>query len=364
MDGDELTATLEDAGLSPYQADAFVTLLELGSASATDVAQASSVPDPRIYDVLRGLEERGYIETYEQDSLHARAHDPADVLADLRSRADRFESAADEIEERWSRPDIEDHRVSIVKRRDTVLTRADELIRAAENQVQIGLTPAQFDELSDALATARESGADVKLCLFPAAGTDAEFPEPAALAECCMEARSRNVPSPFVALVDRSWTCFSPHGDSTNEYGVLVNDRTHAYVFHWYFQSCLWEVHEPLYSARDGDLPITYVDLRRCLRDVEPMLEAGATIEATIRGFETNTGRELTLRGTITDVTYAGISDAAERTPLSQLAGRAGFTLETDDGPVTVGGWGAMLEDVEATRITIESCDQSFRTDE
>ncbi|SEP79302.1 TrmB family transcriptional regulator [Natrinema salaciae] len=358
MDGDELTEILEDAGLSPYQSDAYVTLLGLGSASATDIAQASDVPDPRIYDVLRGLEEAGYIETYEQDSLHARAHDPANVLADLRSRATRFETAANEIEDRWSRPDLEEHKVSIVKRLDTVLARADELIRSATNQVQIGLTPAQFDELSDALTAAHESGVDVKICLFPLTTTETDVPSRESLADACTEARYRNLPSPFVALVDRSWTCFSPHGQSTNEYGVIVNDRTHTYVFHWYFLTCLWEIHDTIYSARGDDPPITYVDLRQCLRDVEPLLEDGATIEATVYGFETDTGREVTRRGTITDLTYTGHSTVdGQQTALFHLAGKASLTLATDDGTYTVGGWGAMLEDYEATRITIESID-------
>ncbi|WP_121741111.1 TrmB family transcriptional regulator [Natronorubrum halophilum] len=356
MDGEELTETLEDAGLSPYQADAFVTLLGLGSASATDIAQASSVPDPRIYDVLRGLEEQGYIETYEQDSLHARAHDPTDVLRNLRSRADRFEAAAGEIEDRWSRPDLEEHKVSIVKRLDTVLARADELIREAGNQVQIGLTPAQFEDLSDALATALENGVDVKVCLFPEIGTESALPSTDALARACTEARYRDLSSPFLALIDRSWTCFSPHGDSTNEYGVIVNDRTLAYVFHWYYLTCLWEIHETIYSDRRDEPPITYVDLRQCLRDVEPLLEDGVTIEATVVGFETDTGREVTKRGTITDLTYAGVSASDERTtPLPQLAGEASITLEVGGERYTIGGWGAMLEDLEAVRITIES---------
>lgn len=358
MDSDELVDTLEDAGLSPYQADAFVSLLELGSASATDVASASSVPDPRIYDVLRDLEEQGYIETYEQDSLHARAHDPAEVLADLRSRADRFEMAADEIEDRWERPDIEDHRVSIVKRLDTVLAQTDELIRSATNQVQIGLTPVQFEELSDALATALENDVDVKVCLVPPTATDDAFEPPTddALARTCTEARYRDLPSPFVALVDRSWTCFAPHGESTNEFGVIVNDRTHAYVFHWYYLTCMWEVQETIYSAGSNEPPITYVDLRQCLRDVLPLLESGRTIVATVRGFATNTGRKVTRRGTITDVTYAGVDSSDEQAkPLAQLAGRASLALETEEGTVSLGGWGAMIEDIEATRITIES---------
>ena len=50
------------------------------------------VPRPRIYDVLRSLTDREYVETYEQDTLRARAHSPADVVDDLRGRADRFES--------------------------------------------------------------------------------------------------------------------------------------------------------------------------------------------------------------------------------------------------------------------------------
>ncbi len=356
MDSDELTEILEDAGLSPYQADAFVTLLELGSAPATDVAGASSVPDPRIYDVLRALEEQEYIETYDQGSLHARAHDPADVLADLRTRANRFETAASEIEDRWSRPDIEEHKVSIVKRLDTVLAQADELIRSATNQVQIGLTPAQFGDLSAALETAIENGADVKLCLFPALGGDLELPTDDMLTKTCTEARYRDIPSPFVALIDRSWTCFSPHGGSTNEYGVIVNDRTHAYVFNWYFQTCLWEVHETMYSARSNDPPVTYVDLRQCLREVVPLLEDGRRVDATIQGFATDTGREITQHGTIVDASYAGISPDDDRaTPLSQLAGEASLTLATDEETYTVGGWGAMIEDFEATRITIES---------
>ena len=355
MDADELIATLEDAGLSPYQADAYVTLLEHGSAPATDVAKASSVPDPRIYDVLRDLERKGYIETYEQDSLHARAHSPADVLEDLRSRASRFETAAEEIEDRWSRPELESHNVSIVKRFETVLARARELIRSAERQVQVGLTPAQFDELADALEVARRNGVNVRLSLFPEGSEEPPLPSTDALAATCTEARYREVPSPFVALVDRSWTCFAPHGDSANEYGVVVNDRTHAYVFNWYFLTCLWEVHEPIYSDRREEPPITYVDFRRCLREVESLLEEGATVEATVFGVDTSSGHDVTVSGRVDDVTYAGGSTTDGMTPLSHLAGQATIFLETDDGRVSVGGWGAMLEDIEATQLVVEA---------
>ena len=72
MNVDELITTLQNAGFAPYQAQAYVALLELGSASAQEIATASDVPGPRIYDVLHSLEEDGYITTYEQDPLRPR----------------------------------------------------------------------------------------------------------------------------------------------------------------------------------------------------------------------------------------------------------------------------------------------------
>jgi sugar-specific transcriptional regulator TrmB len=71
----------------------YVTLLALCAAPVTEVAEASDVPDPRIYDVLRDLADAGYIETHEQDLLYARAVSPEEVLDDLRTRADRFSAA-------------------------------------------------------------------------------------------------------------------------------------------------------------------------------------------------------------------------------------------------------------------------------
>uniref|UniRef100_UPI0025FFC940 TrmB family transcriptional regulator sugar-binding domain-containing protein n=1 Tax=Natronococcus sp. TaxID=35747 RepID=UPI0025FFC940 len=299
---------------------------------------------------------RGYVETYEQGSLQARACDPAEVLEDLRSRATRLESAADEIETRWTRPDIEDHAVSIVKRFDTVLARANELVRSAEHQVQIGLTPAQFDALADSLETAREGGADVKVCLFPETADESPLPPTERLAEACTEARYRRIPAPFVALIDRTWTCFAPNRHSANEYGVLVNDRTHAYVFYWYFSTCLWDVYDPVYSARDDRPSATYVDIRECLRRIEPLLEDGRRVDAVVEGFETDTGRETTVSGTITDVTYTGTSGGeGGSVPITQFAGKAAFTLESGNETYSVGGWGAILEDVEAVRIEIDS---------
>jgi sugar-specific transcriptional regulator TrmB len=354
METEELRATLRDAGLSQYQAAAYTALIELGAASATELADACSVPTARIYDVLRDLESEGYIETYEQDSLRARAVDPERVLSDLRHRATRLTDAADEIEERWQQPAVESHKVSIVRRFETVRDRATELVAGAENEVQIAVSPAQFREFRPSLSSAVDNGAIVKVCLYTRS-EDESVPGAAEFEGVATEVRHRTLPTPFVALVDRTHTCFAPHADSVNEYGVLVEDFTMSYVFHWYFQTSLWEVWDPIFSARAEDPPLVFSDIRRCVREIEPILDAGATVHATVQGFDVDTGEPVTVAGPVVDLTYIGEEDAGGVPALSQLAAKVSITVEDATGPLTIGGSGAVIEDVEATRITIES---------
>ena len=354
MNEDELVTILQDSGLSPYQAEAYVTLLELGSAPATDVAEASDVPDPRIYDVLRDLEGKGFVETYEQDSLHARAHNPSDVLSELRSQAEQYEAAAEEIEERWNEPAIAQSKVSVVSRFNTVIGQAREYIRNANNQIQLSITAEQFEELRPALVDAVADGVIVKLSLHIPEGDSAD-PD---LEAACTEARLCPLPTPFIVIVDRERVAFAPHSSSLNEYGVLVENRSHAYVFYWFFVTSRWDVWDTLHSERSEEFPRRYINIRYCISDLAPLFEEGATIEATVVGSDIETGEPREVEGTLHDISTTGdFSGAdgplAETLSVADFAGVARFSIDTGDEIVEVGGWGATLEDVEADRITV-----------
>jgi sugar-specific transcriptional regulator TrmB len=352
MNTAELRAALEEAGLSQYQAETYNALLRLGAASATEIADACAVPTARIYDVLRDLESKGYIETYEQDSLHARARDPNEVLSDLRERASLLTDAAEEIEDRWQEPAVDTHKVSIVKRFDTVFDRAAALIEEAENEVQLAATPEQFETLRPSLRRAFDNGAIIKLSMHTV-DDGADMPDTDQFDGVVTEVRRRTLPTPFVALVDRTNACFAPHAHSLNQYGVLVDDYTLTHVFHWYFLTCLWEVWERIYTSRSASLPHDYADIRQCVREIEPLLSDGARIRVVVDGFDTETGEPVSFVGDVTGVEYAGATASDGAPALSQLAGQASLTVVADGRAYSVGGWGAVIEDVEATRITV-----------
>lgn len=352
MDTEELTATLEEAGLSPYQADAYVALLSLGAASAGELAEASGVPRPRIYDVLRDLEADGYVTTYERDRLYARAVAPND-LGPLRERVARLESALDEIETRYRTPETGESEVTLVSQFGTVFGQARQDVDDAERHVQAVLTTAQFTELRDALAAAYERGLSVRLSLY--VPPDDAVPDPDEFVGVCTEVRRLEFPKPFLVLTDRRRVSFSPKGQSAEEYGVIVDDRATEAVFHWYFLTSCWEVYDSIHADPRDTYPLAFVEIVDAVRHVEQLVHEDVTVHVRVEGYSVATGRQRTLSGTVVDVDYVGhAGDGADVPSLVQLAARATLILDTDDGQFTVGGEGALAEDVSADRIVVE----------
>ena len=254
MDTNELNAVLEEAGLSPYQADAYATLLERGSASASEIASRSDVPQPRIYDVLRALEDKGYVTVYERDRLYAQANDPSEALSGLRTAIDRYESAITEIETRYQTPEIRDGEVTLVQRFRTVFEHARENIGAADEHIQLAITPDQFSTLRPLLQDAHKRGVYIQISLY--SPPDEEFPlERSVFERACTEVRQRDLDGPFLLLTDRQQVCYATHTQLPYEYGVIIDDYTTTYVFHWYYLTRLWEVYDVIYSDRSEQPP-------------------------------------------------------------------------------------------------------------
>ncbi|MFB9807102.1 TrmB family transcriptional regulator [Haladaptatus pallidirubidus] len=353
METGELISVLKDAGLSPYQARAYVTLLELGAASASEIATASGVPGPRIYDVLRDLEDDGYVVTYEQDQLYARAPDPADALGSLRNRVGRFESGIEEIESRWQQPETHDHEITIVRRFTTIFEQARRDIRDAEHHVLMSLTPVQFQKLRPTLREAYERGVYTSVVIHPR--PDEEFSlDTEDFEGICTEAR-RTVScwgKPFAALIDHQKVGFALYIGSADEYGILVDDPLHEFVF-WFYLAGLAEIAEPLHQD-STQLPIVFGEIRDCIRMVEPLLRDDATVIAQIHGRWTHTKRACEFSGQLIDIQYAGEPATDGPASVFHLIGQATLVIETDDEHYTIGGHGATLEDIEVDRVIIE----------
>ena len=72
---------LKGLGLTMYEAQAYVTLTSLISATATEISEKSQIPRSKIYDVLKKLYEKEYIEIEDGRPLTYNVKSPVEVLS-------------------------------------------------------------------------------------------------------------------------------------------------------------------------------------------------------------------------------------------------------------------------------------------
>ena len=361
METEKLREALQSAGVTQYEAEAYIAVLERGSAAATEVADASGVPQARVYDVLRNLADKGYIETYQEGTLQARANDPAVVTEDLGSYAQTITNAADEIEQRYTKPDVEDSKISVVTQPQTVYDRARSWIADADREIEVAATPSQFRQLEDALADAEERGVVVKLTLSPEWSDDSENSDGIddaieTIAGTVTEARHRDMHTPFLVIIDRNYACFAPESSlpTTSQYGVFVSDYSLSRVFYWFFQTALWDTWDIVYSSRADSVPAVYSNIRECLRHIKPEYEDGKRVVLTVVGHDVDSGDPIELTGEVTNLVYADYDIGEETPPLESMVEEARIDLAVDGEDYEIGGWGAYLEDIEGERFVVE----------
>lgn len=334
METDRLRQALEEAGLTGQQADAYLALLEAGQSPVIDLARRSSVSSSRIYDVVRGLEGMGFVETIERDRLFARPRDPVGVLERLRSKSETLADAADEIEERWERPDPRESRIGVRKHQESVIRGAGEAITNAEVSVELAATPEQVRRLRPEIEAAAERGVLLLLSVYDVGLEEVPIPEGV------LEVSRNPIPGPFLATVDRRYAFFSPNVHGDEPYGITIGDEILTFVLHWFFLTSQWGGQETVYS--NPDHPPTYVSIEGFVRDAATMLAEGATMRLRTVGYDTETGD-------LVGVSGYGLDDPS----YTDLAGHLALSIDDGERIHTVGGWGAIVEDVEAQVIRV-----------
>lgn len=85
---DENIQVLKGIGLTMYEAQAYVTLTSLISSTATEISEKSGIPRSKIYDVLKGLINKNFIDVEDGRPLTYTVKSPVDILSKEKDRID------------------------------------------------------------------------------------------------------------------------------------------------------------------------------------------------------------------------------------------------------------------------------------
>ncbi|MFP9192129.1 HTH-type sugar sensing transcriptional regulator TrmB [Natronosalvus vescus] len=343
MATDELRSTVERVGdrfnLGEYEIDAYLTVLAHGQLTASEIADRTDIPQPRVYDTVRSLSDRGLVELRESRPMQIVAIDPGDAFDDVQ---DALEEMVDELEARYTAPARETEAVSLVKSRSTILRYLEQIIEQAEYELALSLTPDLLNRFEDQLRAATADNVSVDLIVTPA--SEAPSPEEFEYRSVSTTARARRgITTPVIAVADGNYSIYATQDalrDDQDRYGVIFNRSALGFLVSGFFGTVLWTTAETTLgeNGEGRPYPRTYASIRRCVKD---LMESGGEFYATIEGRDVEQGGPRTVRGRVTDVAFEMTEEVAS------------LTIETADGTVTIGGRVAALEDVEAHEIHI-----------
>lgn len=157
---------LQRLGLTEYAARCYVALLQLGSGTAREVSETTSVPRSRVYDAIGRLEERGLVDTNHASPKVFRPVSRETIARHFQLEYDRTvdqlttQLAAIEPTERQH----EQSGVWTVTGQEAVTDRVLELIEEANEQVvYMSVEELLTDEVIATIAAAEDRGAEVYL---------------------------------------------------------------------------------------------------------------------------------------------------------------------------------------------------------
>jgi len=336
-----LRGLVETLDLGEYHIDAYLAVLEDGDATASELAETAGIPQPRVYDTVRDLSDRGLVELRESRPMRVVAIDPEEAFADL--QADLSE-LVDALERAYTEPTRDTEAVTLVKSRSTILRHAGDAIESAEYELSVSLTPDLLSRFEADLAAAIDRGVSVELVVAPAG--DAPDPGDYDYGAVATTARARRgITTPVMAVADGEYSAYATQSavrDGTDEYGVIFNRSALGFLALGFFGTVVWTTADTL-LADDGEarsFPRQYASIRRCIKDVS---ELGGDAYARIEGRDVLTGERRVVTGRVAS---ARVTDDEEIATL---------TIDDDGERIEIGGRVAAYEDIEAHRIRIDT---------
>lgn len=346
MDDASLADTLQRFGFSDKEVDTYLTILELGEAKASTIAEEAGVSKRYVYSIAEKLSERGFVGVNDHVvPTTIRANPPADVVEALTSDLDDVRPA---LESRFSRATPRSERFEVVKSRVTVLKRISELVSRAETEVTLGIPYHLLDEVADDLRDAVERGVLVILLVAGVEpGTNAR------LSGLASVARAWDQPMPTMLTVDHEAGLVAPAEMITRS-----KSEARAFVFAQEqlgpvivgsFLGNYWPMAAEVYTREPETLPATYDDFRHAVFEATLHVRRGDDVAARVTGRPVYFDDGPTeLDGRIVDVRQGLLVPSTNSFPVENT-----LVVEDDEGTFSVGGDGAFVEDFEADSVEL-----------
>jgi sugar-specific transcriptional regulator TrmB len=358
----EIVEQLQQFGLSEKEIDTYLAILDNGEAKASTIAEETGVSKRYIYSLSEDLEERGFVDVNDHvvpTTIEARP--PEETISRMTSQLKTLGPA---LTDRFTRSDTAAQEFEVIKSRVTVLKRIREYLAEADRELALSIPQSQLGEIEDELRAAADR--DV-LGLLIVNTIDADEPvDTEALEGIASVVRLSDQAMPVLLTVDNELGLFAPLEmllrSNTDNRAIAFTEEQLVPVLVTSFLGNYWALAEEVYVRNPPALPRTFGSFRNAVLAATIYHRDDIAIEATAvvgpaqnpehvtddeADYETITGRVVETVQGLVEPTSSGF--AAEHS----------FVIERDGERITLGGYGAFMEDYEAQEVTLAYADES-----
>ena len=170
--GEEVRKVLREAGLTQYETRAYLSLLERGVLTASEVSEHGSVPYSKVYETLNSLEKKGWIEVEQGRPSRYFPKSPSEAIEATRLRIEDMVSGwkqvvLEDLQPLYERRELrEKPDIWILRGEFSVLAKLQEMLSTTKKELMVA-APAfakNFAETSvPMLARLRDDGVNVQV---------------------------------------------------------------------------------------------------------------------------------------------------------------------------------------------------------
>lgn len=341
---------LSQIGLSEKEIDVYFVVLEHGEATVTQITEAADISTRYVYDLAEQLADRGVVILNDHESpTTIRAIEPKVAIENL---IEELETVESDLEQLFTAPEPTDVEFDVIKTDDTARRRIKQIIDETSEELVISIPGSRYSGFAEEIENAANRGVSILLLIEKNWAT----PELEELDIPHTVVRTWDTPLPLMVGSDVEVGVLGPAGSFTGANSgrdiVTVRQPQLVGTIVGSFLSNYWPVGEEVYVAEPSSLPATYHHFRSAVLEAILHWRADTELSATADVRPLNRESELeeqTISGNIVDIRQGMVNPPTNSFPLE-----ASLTLETDDGEVTIGGEGALMEDFETKKVTLE----------
>ncbi|MDL5361540.1 TrmB family transcriptional regulator sugar-binding domain-containing protein [Halalkalicoccus sp. NIPERK01] len=346
-----LRSQLAAFGLSEKEIDTYLTLLELGEAKTSAIADDSGVSQRYVYQIAEDLEERGLAIVKDHATPTTIAAVPPERAVE--GLVSRLRSLQPGLKSRFTEAATQTASFNVIKSRQTVLKEIRRIVDSANEEAFLALPHYAVEKLEEDLEAAFDR--DAMIVLHEGA-IDPQSPE---VAERRFDGLAHVVRQwhhdmPFVVTAEGSSSGIVGErrllrSDDNDREAVAVSESQVVGSMFGAFQGGFWAAGEEVYTGDPASLPATYTMTRPAVLNAVLAQLGGRMLRAEVSGYTTDTEEPRTVTGRIVEIRQGLVEPFTNSFPVENS-----LTLETDDGErLTVGGAGAFVEDLRANETTL-----------